>query len=172
MSNDRQKDAKSEETIAEIKGAFPAEVVDVERYGNYACVVVRPEGVAEILSFLKSHRELSFDCLTDLLGVDYLNAGKPERFAVIYHLYSFGHNSRVSVKAYISEQRPEIDSVADIWPAANWAEREVYDMYGIVFRNHPNPIRILLPDGYDGFPLRKDYPIHGRGERNDFQVLK
>ena len=92
----------------------------------------------------------------------------PERFAVAYNLYSHGKKGSFRVKAFIPEDDPSIDSIHDLWSAANWAEREAYDFYGFQFNGHPNQIRILLPDNYVGYPLRKDYPLRGMGERDAF----
>jgi NADH-quinone oxidoreductase subunit C len=92
----------------------------------------------------------------------------PERFAVVYQLTSLEHNARLRVKAYVPEEPCEIATATELWPAANWAEREVYDLYGIRFTGHPDLRRILMPENYQGHPLRKDYPLKGRGERDHF----
>ena len=83
------------------------------------------------------------------------------RFEVIYHLHSLERNQRLRLKCLVSGVNPEIDSATGVWRAANWYEREVYDMFGITFRNHPNLTRILMPIDWEGYPLRKDYPVHG-----------
>ncbi len=87
---------------------------------------------------------------------------------MVYNLCSIGTGARARVKAFVPEGDPEIDSASALWKAAPWAEREVYDLYGIRFRNHPDLKRILMPDDYEGHPLRKDYPLQGRGERQNF----
>jgi len=112
--------------------------------------------------------ELGFDMLMDLTAVDYLNQGCPERFVMVYFLYSVQENTHFRVKAWVPEGEASIDTVSSVWAAANWAEREVFDMFGISFNGHPDLRRILLPEGYTGHPLQKDYPITGRGERHDF----
>src|SRR3972149_1927390 len=99
---------------------------------------------------------LVFDFAMDLTGVDYL--GEIPRFEVVYHLYSLEKKHRVRIKARLPEEDPTIDSVVSVWPGINWYEREAYDMYGIVFRNHPNLKRILMYEAFVGHPLRKDYP--------------
>ena len=91
-----------------------------------------------------------------------------ERFAVVYQLNSIEHNARLRVQAYVPEDPCEIDTVSGIWDSANWGEREAFDMYGVVFKGHPDLKRILMPDNYEGHPLRKDYPLKGRGERDNF----
>ena len=118
--------------------------------------LVRREKIVEICAFLRDDPELLFDLAMDLTGVDYL--GEVPRFEVVYHLYSLERKHRVRIKVRLHEEDPTIDSVASVWPGMNWYEREAYDMYGIVFRNHPNLKRILMYDGFVGHPLRKDYP--------------
>ena len=98
--------------------------------------------------------------MMDLTVVDYL--GKEPRFEVVYHLYSLKYNRRVRIKARISESDTSIDSIVPIWISANWFEREAFDMYGIVFNGHPELRRLLLYEGFEGHPLRKDYPIKKR----------
>jgi NADH-quinone oxidoreductase subunit C len=131
-------------------------------------VDVRRERIGEILRFLRDDPSTLCDCLTDLCGVDHLDRGATERFAVIYHLFSFPRRHRIRIRAWIPEADPEIDTATALWPAADWAEREAFDLYGIRFRGHPDLRRILLPDDYEGHPLRKDYPLRGRGERGRF----
>lgn len=118
--------------------------------------LVRRERIVEICAFLRDDPELLFDLAMDLTGVDYL--GEVPRFEVVYHLYSLERKHRVRIKVRLHEEDPTIDSVASVWPGMNWYEREAYDMYGIVFRNHPNLKRILMYEGFVGHPLRKDYP--------------
>ncbi len=129
---------------------------------------VDPARVVEVLRLLRDDPELEFEMLTDVTAVDYL--GEVPRFEVVYHLYSVAKNHRVRVKARVAESAPEIESAVALWPSANWMEREVWDLYGIRFRNHPDLRRILLYEQFDGHPLRKDYPKEKRqplvGPRN------
>jgi NADH-quinone oxidoreductase subunit C len=118
--------------------------------------LVRREKIVEICTFLRDDPDLLFDFAMDLTGVDYL--GEVPRFEVVYHLYSLEKKHRVRIKARLHEEDPTIDSVVSVWPGINWYEREAYDMYGIVFRNHPNLKRILMYEAFVGHPLRKDYP--------------
>jgi NADH-quinone oxidoreductase subunit C len=145
------------------------------RLGEATAVVAR-DAIGDVARFLRDDRELDFDMLSDLTAVDYLRRGSAPRqpgpsglaatdrdaawgrFEVVYHLYSTGQAHRLRVKARLSEDDCELDSVCEVWRAANWMEREVYDMYGIRFRRHPNLTRILLYDEFEGHPLRKDYP--------------
>lgn len=103
-----------------------------------------------------------FEMLVDLSGVDFLDVAPPEdRFLVAYHLYSFRHNARLRLRAFLPENDPRIDSVSGVWPAANWHEREVFDFFGVQFIGHPDLRRILMPDDWEGHPQRKDYPLGG-----------
>ena len=127
---------------------------------------IDPECVTAVMRFLRD--ELDFDMLMDLTAVDYL--GEKPRFEMVYHLYSTGQNQRVRIKARVAEEAPEIGSVTDLFASANWMEREVFDLYGIRFHEHPDLRRILLYDEFEGHPLRKDYPKEKRqplvGPRN------
>lgn len=133
---------------------------------------VRRDRVHDMLKLLRDDPELRFDQLSDVCGVDYLNQGKPERFCVVYNLYSFTTRTQFRVKAFVPEDDPTIDTASDLWQAAHWGEREAYDMFGIEFRGHADLRRILMPFDYEGYPLRKDYPLIGRGERMDFPVYE
>jgi len=154
---------KATETI---QAKFPDQLLSVGEHAAQPFVCVRRDRIVELLRYLRD--ELGFDLMTDLCGVDYLNQGMPERFCVVYNLYSTKANGRFRVKAFVPEEDPSIDTVSSLWKAAPWAEREAYDMYGIRFKGHPDLKRILLPESYGGFPLRKDYPLQGEGERMNF----
>lgn len=133
-------------------------------------IVVPRERFFEALEALKNER--GFDLLVDVTCVDYLNAREaPDRFGVVYLLANVATNERLTVRVYLSESDPKLPSVVSLWEGANWLEREVYDMFGIVFDGHPDLRRILLPDEFAAFPLRKDYPLQGRGERHNFPVI-
>jgi len=127
-------------------------------------LIADPARIVDLCRYLKdSENFLRLDTIT---AVDwYLTE---PRFEVVYHLHSLGQNPqssiearRLRVKCKLSGTNPEIDSVTSVWRAANWYEREIFDMFGIGFRNHPNLIRILMPLDWEGYPLRKDYPVHG-----------
>jgi NADH-quinone oxidoreductase subunit C len=133
-----------------------------------ATAVVDPGRLVEIMRFLRDDDELDFEMLSDLTAVDFL--GRDPRFEVVYHLYSVTRNHRLRVKVGVSEEPCAAPSVTSVWPAANWMEREVFDLYGIRFEGHPDLRRILLYEEFEGFPLRKDYPKEKRqpliGPRN------
>jgi NADH/F420H2 dehydrogenase subunit C len=156
------------EILDRLRERFGDQILSTDPRSIPPTAEVRRERIAEILRFLRDEPDAAFDCLLDVCGVDYLNRGAAERFAVVYHLLSFPHRRLLRLRAFVPEGDPEIDSAAGLWPAADWAEREAFDLYGIRFRGHPNLCRILLPDTYEGYPLRKDYPLEGRGERDRF----
>jgi NADH-quinone oxidoreductase subunit C len=129
-------------------------------------IVIQPDDVSLVMEYLKDDPELAFDMLMDVTAVDYLNDAEIQpylsrlgaRFEIVYHMYSEGKNHRIRVKAPLKAEEPIINSVVSIWPSADWFEREAWDLYGIVFRGHPNLKRILLYEKFVGHPLRKDYP--------------
>ncbi len=152
------------EPLAEqIRQKFPNLVTEAfaDRAGE--TVRAKKEGIRDLLSGLKNDPELDFGMLIDLFAVDYLHWEEKEvRFEVVYNLFSLSKNRRLFVKVQIPELDPEIDSAVSVWPAADWYEREVWDMMGIVFKGHPNLKRILMYESFQGHPLRKDYPYNRR----------
>jgi NADH-quinone oxidoreductase subunit C len=124
----------------------------------------------EVLRFLQ--QEWGFDMLVDITCVDYLHyRGATDRFGMVYQLCNTGDNVRLTVRVMLNEPDLTIPSVTSLWEAANWLEREVFDMFGIRFECHPDLRRILLPPEFTAHPLRKDYPLQGRGERHNFTAL-
>ena len=121
-------------------------------------IQVRAEYIVKVLSFLRDDRECMFKCMMDLCGVDY--PGRAKRFDVVYHLLSLTHNQRLRVKLQADEKTP-VPSVICVYRAANWFEREAWDMFGIMFADHPDLRRILTDYGFEGHPLRKDFPLTG-----------
>jgi NADH-quinone oxidoreductase subunit C len=124
-------------------------------------MIVDGARIFEIIKFLKE--ELGYNFLTDLTAVDYLPR-KP-RFEVVYHLMNFDSKARLRIKVQSNDLHPELQSVTPLWPIANWLEREVFDMMGVRFTGHPDLRRILMYEGFEGHPLRKDYPLHLRQPR-------
>ncbi len=135
-------------------------------------VRVPADRLLEVLTFLRDDERTKFEALADLGGIDYLNYPDAEdRFAVIYNLLSHTHGHRLWVKVFVNDPDPEIPSATSVWKGAEWPEREVFDMFGIRFPGHPDLRRILMPQNFVDYPLRKDYPLHGKGEREAFEVL-
>jgi NADH-quinone oxidoreductase subunit C len=117
-------------------------------------------------------REHGFDMLVELTAVDYLEyPDASDRFGVVYGLLNTASGERLIVKTHLNPPDPELPSVYPLWRSADWMEREVYDMFGIRFAGHPDLRRILMPEEFTAFPLRKDYPLKGRGERHNFPVI-
>jgi NADH-quinone oxidoreductase subunit C len=140
---------------------FPDEVVSTHSHHGDDTAVVGSKRLAEIMLFLRDDPVTSFEMLTDLTGVDYLGHKEP-RFEVVYHLYSLTQNHRLRIKVEVEEEAPQVPSVLSVWKAANWMEREVWDLYGIEFEGHPDLRRILLYPEFEGHPLRKDYEMEQR----------
>jgi len=147
--------------IAEkIKEKFADQVVEVVEFRDQVSVIVKRDQILSILKFLHDDPLLSLDHLQDLTAVDY-SKKKEIRFEVVYNLYSIRHRHKIRIRAQVPENDTKIDSVVPIWSGANWHERECYDMFGITFTGHPDLRRILMPEDWEGFPLRKDYPLKG-----------
>src|SRR4030067_2748694 len=142
-----------------VKKYFPEEIVSSGVFRNELTLQVKKESVVEVARFLKENKELDFDFLSDLCGVDRVETDGV--FEVVYHLYSIYKNHRVRLKSPITSSDPCISTVTGIWNTANWHERETFDMYGIKFDGHPDLRKILTPDDFEGHPLRKDYPVDG-----------
>lgn len=127
---------------------------------------------ASILKVLQSLKAVGFDQLTDLTAVDLLEYGNAaDRFEIVYCVLNVDSGLRLIAKTHVSEPDLTVPSATSVWFGADWLEREVYDMYGIIFEGHPNFKRLLLPQEFQSFPLRKDYPVKGRGERHNFPVV-
>ncbi len=128
--------------------------------------------IFKIIEFLKNDAQCDFQYLVDVGGLDYLKMNDQpkwaERFCIVYILQNMNNYLRMVIRAHVSEEHPEIDSISSLFLAAEWPEREVFDLYGITFKNNKDLRRILMPDDYEGYPLRKDYPLQGRGEREAF----
>lgn len=131
---------------------------------------VPAEKVYACLACLKD--DCGFDMLIDITAVDYLNyAGARDRFGVVYALLNTTDGQRIYVKTAVNEPELRLPSVFPLWRGSDWMEREVFDMFGIEFAGHPDLRRILMPEEFTAFPLRKDYPLRGRGERHNFPVI-
>ena len=144
--------------VKKLKEKFPASVSEVKTFREEMTLTVSKKDLFEICKFLYSDPDLQYHFLTDLCGVDFF----PEapRFEVVYHLYSLKNNQRLRLKTKVGDAE-SVSSVESIWKAANWYEREAFDLFGIPFENHPDLRRIMMWDGYEGYPLRKDFPVEG-----------
>jgi len=145
-----------QEIADSLKAKFPVAILEVRLDGvidPYARVA--PERIKDIAMFMREDERLAFDYLMCLSGVDYTGG----KLGVVYHLSSMKWNHRFTLKVDVGEDHPRVPSVESVWMTANWHEREAYDMVGIVFDGHPDLRRILLPDDWEGFPLRKDYKV-------------
>ncbi len=143
-----------------IKERLPEEVLDVREFRGQVSITLKKERILDIFRYLHDDPDIFLDYLVDVCGADYLGK-KEKRFEVVYHLYPIKHRHAVRIKAEVDGNESSIDSVMPIWAGANWHEREAYDMYGIIFKGHPDLRRILLPEDWEGYPLRKDYPVKG-----------
>ena len=151
--------------IEAVRGAIGEQLVETVAFRGETTLVVDRERILDTLTLLRDHADLRFDRLVDLTAIDYLDAPtlagirSDVRFAVVYHLMSRRSLARLRLRALVPEEHPSIASATALFPMANWPEREVYDLFGITFDGHPDLKRILLPDEWEGHPLRKDYPI-------------
>ena len=159
--------------LARLQERFAGAVLGTHAEHGDDTALVDLRALSEVLQFCRDDTALRFDMLMDLTAVDYLTyPGREDapRFEVVYHLYSVPHNHRVRIKAGVEEEAPVVPSAVPLWPIANWLEREVWDMYGLRFADHPDLRRLLLYEQFEGHPLRKDYPVSRRqpliGPRN------
>ena len=148
-------DASNHPLVKKLKAKFGDAIGDASEFIGQLSVNVNSDQIVAVCDYLKSDRELSFNYLSDLTCVHY-----PDRreapFEIVYNLFSIDANERLRLKVRTSGS---VESVTGVWPAANWLEREVYDLFGVTFANHPDLRRLLLPPDWDGHPLRKDYPL-------------
>jgi NADH-quinone oxidoreductase subunit C len=170
-------------TFALVKTRFPDKRFRATEYRGLSTLIVEPSDLHEVMAFLKNDPAAKYEFLSDVGGVDYLGYPTPTigRFAVVYNLIAHSRDDRFLVKTFVNPSVPTdgivedptllVDSVTDLWPGAEWMEREVFDMFGIRFRGHPDLRRILMWEEYPGHPLRKDYPLRGRGEREQYSVV-
>ena len=158
----------TDDDLARLQNLLGSKVEEVfQQAGELTCQVVK-ENIFEALALCRNDQHLSYEMLSDQTGTHYPNA-KDFSFSVVYHLTSISRNKRIRLRILIP-QNFEPESAVPLYPAANWLEREIWDMLGIRFKNHPNMTRILCPEGWEGHALRKDYPTEGLGQRNvDFR---
>jgi len=149
-------DASSHPLVKRLKARFGEAIGGASEFIGQLSVIVAGDQIVAICNFLKSDEKTPFDYLSDLTCVHYPD-NKQTPFEVVYNLYSISENERVRLKAKTSEEG--VESVTSVWPAANWLEREVFDLFGVQFKNHPDLRRLLLPPDWEGYPLRKDFPL-------------
>lgn len=172
--------ATPDEIVAVLRSEFPDLTFEPEplvmhngQPGDQFYIRVEPENLLDVMRFLRNHKRTKFAQLSDLTCVDYLDfPGATDRYAVTYSLLSLKHNHRLWVKCFVNDPEPKVPSIVSLWAGADWMEREVFDMFGIVFEGHPDLRRILTWDGFEAHPLRKDYPLRGKGEREAFEVVR
>lgn len=150
-----------------LKEKFPEAILKVEEFRGETTITVDKEKIRDVMLFLKENENLRYDLLLDLSGVDYGN--EIPRFGVSYLLHSIRFNNRLRIKIRVAEGASP-DTVSDVWRAADWMEREAYDMFGIAFGSHPDLRRILLEEDFTGYPLRKDFPLKGADFSKPFTV--
>lgn len=183
----------SHPALQPLKTRFPDVKFMVGEFRDMVTIVVPREHIREVCEFLRDEPGLRYDMLAELNGVDYLGyPGATHRFGINYGLTSIPHNNRLWLKVFLDPTLPtgpkenaprdedavgqgdpglKVDSVTSVWPGAEWMEREIYDMYGLVFTNHPDLRRIMTWNGFGSYPLRKDYPLRGVGEREDYKIV-
>ncbi len=144
------------EITERLKTSFPDAVVESKAEGvPDPFIKIAAARILEVAKFLRDGESLGFDYLDSLSGVD---NGK-NMLGVVYHISSVKHHHKITLKVEVPREKPEVSSVSSVWPTANWHEREAYDLIGIVFSGHPDLRRILLPEDWEGHPLRKDYKV-------------
>lgn len=183
----------SHPALQSLKTRFPDVKFMVGEFRDMITVVVPREHIADVAEFLRDEPALRYEMLAELNGVDYLGyPGATHRFGLNYGLTSVSHNTRLWLKVFLDPTLPtgpkenaprdedvlekgdpglKLESVTGVWPGAEWMEREIYDMLGIIFTNHPDLRRLLTWNGFGSYPLRKDYPLRGVGEREDYKIV-
>jgi NADH-quinone oxidoreductase subunit C len=147
----------SQELLDSFSKSFGEKIQNKTEFRGETTFTIAASDLREIAEFCRE--ELSFDYLIDVTSID--NFGEEPRFEIVYHLYSMAHAVHLRLKLNVPEEANAVDTISDIWPTANWHEREAYDMMGITFNGHPDLRRILMWEGYPFFPLRKDFPLEG-----------
>jgi NADH-quinone oxidoreductase subunit C len=142
-----------------LEAEFGPDVLEVTSFRGQATVIVNRDRIVRICWWLRDDPGTRMEFLSDLCAVDYPK--REHRFEVVYNLYSLTQRHRIRIKVRLPEDELSVDSVVSIWRGADWFEREAFDLFGIEFRGHPDLRRLLLPDNWQGYPLRKDYPLKG-----------
>jgi NADH-quinone oxidoreductase subunit C len=170
-------------TFGLVKAAFPGVRFRATEFRGQSTLIVEPADLLKVMTFLRDDSRAAYNFLSDVIGIDYLSYPTKTigRFAVVYNLCSYSRDDRFFVKTFLDPSMPTegiaddpalyLESMTPLWPGAEWPEREVFDMFGIRFKNHPDLRRILTWETFPAHPLRKDYPVRGRGEREMYKVV-
>jgi len=152
--------AENNRAVVKLKEKFASSIIEVAEFRGEVAVTIKKQDALAVLAFLK--QSLQYNLLTDVTAIDYLGI-KEERFMMVYQLCSIANKDRLRIKVPVSEGDCRIESASQVWSTADWLEREVFDLFGITFDNHPDLRRILMTPDWEGYPLRKDYPLQGPG---------
>ncbi|RCK76685.1 MAG: NADH-ubiquinone oxidoreductase chain C [Ignavibacteriae bacterium] len=145
--------------VNKLKENFKTDIESVTEFQGTLTVLINKSRLIDVCQFLRNDTDLHFDMCKDVVGVDYY---RPEfRYEVVYNLYSLKNNFRFLLKIKLAEEDMHVPTVVNIWPGANWPEREVYDFFGIIFDGHPDLRRIYMPEEFEYYPLRKEFPLMG-----------
>jgi NADH-quinone oxidoreductase subunit C len=159
-----------EQAVNRLKDRFGADAFQTSTFRDNRRIHLGADKLYAVLQCLKE--VCGFDMLAELSAADYLHyPNASDRYGIWYILLNTADGQRIVVKTFTNDPEPSLPSVYSLWRGADWMEREVYDMYGVIFEGHPDLRRILMPDEFTAFPLRKDYPLRGRGERHNFPVI-
>lgn len=146
--------------VASVQQAFGDAVKDIKEFRGETTLIIAVPQIEAVTRYLRDTVGLTYNYLSDISAVDYYpEYTRPERFGLSYHLYSMLYNRRLRVKLFVPEDDPVVQTLTNVWPAANWLEREIYDLMGITFEGHPNMTRLMMPADWNGHPHRKDHPL-------------
>ncbi|MBI5464716.1 MAG: NADH-quinone oxidoreductase subunit C [Ignavibacteriales bacterium] len=149
----------NQHVLDNVKTKFGNTILDAHEFRDELTIVVPKEKIVAVCDFLKNEQGLQFDLLIDVCGIDMASPGN--RFGVVYNLYSLKSKQRIRLKTFTEEENPSVPTVTSVWATANWHEREAYDMFGINFDGHPDLRRMYMPEEFEYYPLRKDFPLMG-----------
>lgn len=149
-----------DQAIEQVKEKFETAIEDIKKHVGETTVYIKRENIADVCRFLRDDSNFQFNLLSDLTGVD-RGIEEDPRFEVVYHLTSLPKRTRLRLKVRVSEEDCHVPTVVEVWPTANWHERETFDLMGIRFDGHPDLRKILTPEDLEGHPLRKDFPLRG-----------
>ncbi len=148
-----------EKIESKLREKFPQAILEITDFRGDLTFLIEKNSIVDVCKFLRDDEELTFNLLVDICGVD--RAKRNDRFEVVYHLVSIKNKYRIRLKVRVDETDCAVDSVSKVYPTADWHERETYDMFGIIFRNHPDLRRMYMPEEFEYYPLRKDFPLLG-----------